>query len=136
MKVSRWWIATAVLISALMVVLGVGNLTEDDGGPLHGRIIFAAVLILGAVLVVAGLILRRRRPALGAKLVAVGVLPGASGLAFFWFPPAAVVGALAIATAVAAANESTERPTKGAITAFSVVAVASVAVVVVGAGLS
>jgi hypothetical protein len=119
-----------------MVILGVGNLVEDDGGPLYGRIIFSAVLALGASLVVAGLIVRRNRPALGAKLVAIGVLPGASGLAFFWFPPAAVVGALAIATAVAAANDSAERPTRGVVTAFSLAAVASVAVVVVAAGVS
>jgi hypothetical protein len=57
-------------------------------------------------------------------------------LAFFWFPPAAVVGALAIATAVAAANDSAERPRRGAVTAFSLAAVASVAVVVVAAGVS
>ena len=136
MKVSRWWIVSAALISALMVVLGVGNLVEDDGGPLSGRIIFAAVLALGASLVVAGLIVRRSRPALGAKLVAIGVLPGASGLAFFWFPPALVVGALAIATAVAAAKDSTERPTRNAITAFSAAAVVSVAVVLAAAGIA
>jgi len=99
---SRWWLWTAGLIGALMVMLGVGNLIEDDGGPLYGRVLFAAVLIAGAALIVAGIRMRTDRPELGSRLVAVGVLPGASGIALFWFPPAVAVGVLALATSVAA----------------------------------
>ena len=107
MNGSRWWHWSAGLIAVLMVVLGAGNLIEDDGGPLYGRIIFAAVLVGGASLVATGILNKRSRPELSNKLVALGVLPGAAGIAFLWFPPAVAVGILAIMTSVAAYRERT-----------------------------
>ena len=86
----------------MMVALGVGNLIEDDGGPLYGQILFAAVLIGGAIAIAVGIRLRANRPRQGSRLVAAGVLPGASGIALFWFPPAVAVGVLAVASSIAA----------------------------------
>lgn len=102
MKSGRWWIWTAAVIAALMAALGVGNLIEDDGGPLYGRLIFAAVLIGAAVLVAAGIRKRSTDVVLGNRMIGLGVLPGSVGIAFFWFPPAAGVGILALVTSVAA----------------------------------
>lgn len=106
MNVSKWWIWSAGVIGLLMIALGVGNLIEDDGGPLWGQIIFAAVLFAGAVLIAAGIWTRQSRPGLGSRLVAIGVLPGVSGVALFWFPPAVAVGLLALASSVAAYADS------------------------------
>lgn len=106
MNASKWWIWSAAVIAVLMVTLGVGNLIEDDGGPLWGQIIFAAVLVAGAVLVASGIWVRKNRPQLGSRLVAIGVLPGVSGVALFWFPPAVAVGLLALASSIAAFADS------------------------------
>ena len=97
MKV-RWWMVTAPAIGVLMVMLGIGNLVEEDGGPLYGQLVLLAFMVTGAALIVTGLVLQRRQPARASKLVALGVAPGAVGVAFFWFPPAAAVGILAIVT--------------------------------------
>ena len=106
MNVSKWWIWSAGTISLLMVALGVGNLVEEDGGPLYGRLIFAAVLVAGAALIASGIWTRRTRRELGSRLVAIGVLPGVSGVALFWFPPAVAMGLLALASRVAAFADS------------------------------
>ncbi len=106
MNSSKWWIWSAAVIAVLMLALGVGNLIEDDGGPLWGQIIFAAVLFAGALLIARGIRVRRSSPQLGSRLIAIGVLPGLSGLAFFWFPPAVAVGLLALASSIAAFADS------------------------------
>ncbi|HSG81084.1 MAG TPA: hypothetical protein VLC48_02445 [Gemmatimonadota bacterium] len=106
MNVSKWWIWSAGVTGLLMIALGMGNLIEDDGGPLWGQIIFAAVLFAGAVLIASGIWARRSRPELGSRLVAIGVLPGVSGVALFWFPPAVAVGMLALVSSVAAFADS------------------------------
>ena len=106
MNVSKWWIWSAGVIGVLMIALGVGNLIEDDGGPLWGQIVFAAVLITGAALITVGIWTRRTQPELGSRLVAIGVLPGVSGVALFWFPPAVAVGLLALASSIAAFADS------------------------------
>ena len=132
MNDSKWWLWSAGLIAVLMVMLGVGNLIEDDGGAIYGRILFAAVLIGGASLVAAGFAARASRPELSNKLVALGVLPGAAGIAFFWFPPAVAVGILAIMTSVAAYRELVEMPraTRAWSLAIAALAVAATAVTV------
>jgi hypothetical protein len=89
---------TAGAIGVLMVMLGIGNLIEEDGGPLYGQLILLAFMVTGAGLILAGLFLQRTQQARGSKLVALGVAPGAVGVAFFWFPPALAVGVLAIVT--------------------------------------
>ena len=106
MNVSKWWTWSAGVIGLIMIAVGVGNLVEDDGGPLWGQIVFAAVLIVGAVLIASGIWARRSQPQLGSRLVAFGVLPGVSGVAFFWFPPAVAVGLLALGSSVAAFADS------------------------------
>ena len=56
----------------------------------------------GAALIVTGLVLLSRNVPAGSRFIALGVLPGSVGIAFFWFPPAVAVGILAIATSWAA----------------------------------
>ena len=100
---TRWWHISAIVIGVLMLILGIGNLVDpDDTGPLYGQLILLAVMATGAVLVASGLVLVRRNQALGSKLVAIGVLPGSIGIAFFWFAPAVAVGILALFTSWAA----------------------------------
>jgi len=100
---TRWWTFSAPLIGALMLMLGIGNLVDpDDTGPLYGQLLLLAVMATGAALIVYGLALVRRNRPLGNRLVALGVLPGSVGIAFFWFPPAVAVGVLAVATSWAA----------------------------------
>jgi uncharacterized membrane protein HdeD (DUF308 family) len=109
---TRWWIVSAAAIGALMLMLGIGNLVDpDDTGPLYGQLILLAVMATGAALVVYGLVLVRRGQIRGSKLVALGVLPGSVGIAFFWFPPAVAVGILAVITSWAAfrSAENVER---------------------------
>ena len=113
MLVSRWWLWSAGLVGVMMVVLGVGNLIEDDGGPLYGRILFAAALIAAAALIGAGIRLRPGRPQLGSRLVGIGTLPGATAIAFFWSPPAVALGVLALATSITAFRNADGLPTAG-----------------------
>jgi hypothetical protein len=95
----RWWMITAGIIGGLMLMLGVGNLLDpEDTGPLYGKLALLAVMATGAGLIAYGLVLMRRNEARGAKFVALGVLPGSVGIAFFWFAPAVIVGILAIVT--------------------------------------
>jgi uncharacterized membrane protein HdeD (DUF308 family) len=101
---------SAVVIAGLMLMLGIGNLfNPEDTGPLYGKLLLLAVMATGAGLIGYGLVLRRRDESRGNKTVAVGVLPGMVGLAFFWFPPAVAVGVLAIATSWTAYREGVER---------------------------
>lgn len=103
----RWWMITAGIIGVLMVMLGVGNLLDpEDTGPLYGKLGLLAVMATGAGLITYGLVLMRRDESRGAKFVALGVLPGAVGIAFFWFPPAVLVGILAIVTSWMAFNSA------------------------------
>ncbi len=132
MKDERWWLGSAVLVAALMIALGVGNLIEDDGGPLYGKVIFAAVLIGGAALVGGGILVRRGDPNRGSRMVGIGVLPGALGIALFWFPPALAVGVLALITAVHAFRNS-ERVASGVQWSFYGLTVAALAVTFSGA---
>ena len=100
---TRWWTFSAAVIGVLMLMLGIGNLVDpDDTGPLYGQLILLAVMATGATMIVYGLVLVRRNQERGSKLVALGVLPGSVGIAFFWFPPAVVVGILALITSWAA----------------------------------
>lgn len=106
----RWWMASASVIGVLMLMLGLGNLIDDDGGPLYGQLVLLAFMATGAGLIVAGLAKLRRGDERGARFVSIGVLPGAVGIAFFWFPPAVVAGVLAIVTATAAGGFVSREP--------------------------
>lgn len=95
----RWWMITAGIIGVLMLMLGMGNLLDpEDNGPLFGQLALLTVMVTGAALIGYGLVVYRRNEARGGKIVSVGVLPGAVGIAFFWFPPAVAVGVLALVT--------------------------------------
>ena len=121
---TRWWTISAAVIGALMLMLGIGNLVDpDDTGPLYGQLLLLAVMATGAALIPLlylalvcligyGLVLVRRNQPRGSKLVALGVLPGTVGIAFFWFPPAVAVGMLALVTSWAAFH-SAEEPKHG-----------------------
>ena len=110
---TRWWTISAAVIGALMLMLGIGNLVDpDDTGPLYGQLLLLAVMATGAALIGYGLVLVRRNQPRGSKLVALGVLPGTVGIAFFWFPPAVAVGMLALVTSWAAFH-SAEEPKHG-----------------------
>ncbi|NND02474.1 MAG: hypothetical protein HKN91_06785 [Acidimicrobiia bacterium] len=106
MKNSPWWVWSAALIAGLMVLLGVGNLIDDDGGPLFGQIILLAVMAGAATLVAVGIRRRISDAKLGNRLIGLGVIPGVMGLALFWFPPAVAVGVLSIVTSVAAFRDA------------------------------
>ncbi len=106
---TRWWFVSAAVIGVLMLMLGIGNLVDpDDTGPLYGQLILLTVMATGAALVLSGLILLRRNQVQGSRLVAVGVLPGSIGIAFFWFPPAVAIGILALVTSWAAYRSGSE----------------------------
>ncbi len=102
----RWWRFAAGFIAVGFAVLGIGNMLEDDGGPLYGRIVAAAVAVAAALLIVAGLIIRRRNRRLGGAMIGVGTLPASVLIIFFWFPPVALVGVLAIVVTVRAFNDA------------------------------
>ena len=102
----RWWLYAAGLIAFGFAFLGIGNMLEDDGGPLYGRIVAAAVAVAAALLIAAGLIIRRRNRRLGSAMIGIGTLPASLLILFFWFPPVALVGVLAIVVTVKAFNDA------------------------------
>ena len=135
MKNARWWMWSAALVAVLMVVLGVGNLIDDDGGPLYGKLIFAAVLVGAAALVAVGVRRRSSDRVAGNRLIGIGVLPGASGIALFWFPPAVAVGVLALVTSVAAFRDAKSVPSAARATGYGAVLLVLV-LSVISVGLS
>jgi len=54
------------------------------------------------VVIVTGLIVRRRNIVLGSAMIGVGVLPGTFLIMMFWFPPVALFGLLCAAVAITA----------------------------------
>jgi len=105
----RWWRYAAAFIAVGFVFLGIGNLQGDDGGPLYGKVIAAAVAVGAAGLIVAGLAIRRRNTRVGSTLIGIGTLPASLLILFFWFPPVALVGVLAIAVTVIAFNDAAKQ---------------------------
>jgi hypothetical protein len=103
----NWWIALAVVIAPLEIAFGIGNLVEDDGGPLYGRVVAAVIFVAAGLLTLTGVALRARYPVAGSRMIAAGMLPMGAAVSIVWFPPAMVVGVLAIAIAVIAFRDST-----------------------------
>ena len=91
-----WWLIAAGFIGLAMAVFGIGNLLGDDGGPLYGKIVAAAVAVTSAGLIFGGLAVRDRNEVRGRLMIGGGVLPGTLLVALFWFPPVAAVGVLSI----------------------------------------
>lgn len=102
----RWWRIAAGFIAVGMAFLGIGNMLEDDGGPLYGRILAAALAVAAATLIIAGLTIRRRNQKLGSTMIGIGTLPATGLILFFWFPPVALVGVLAVVVTVKAFNDA------------------------------
>ena len=102
----NWWIGVAAAMAAMQTTFGFGNLVEDDGGAMPGRLIAFAIMVVGAALIVVGIAARQLGRTHGGALVGVGVLPSALGIAFLWFPPAVAYGILAILVAAIAFRDA------------------------------
>lgn len=105
---ANWWIVAAILIAPLEIAFGIGNLIEDDGGPLYGKVLAAVIFVAAGLLTLAGAAVRAHHPVAGNRMVAVGVLPMGAALSIVWFPPAMAVGVLAIGVSVVAFRDSTD----------------------------
>ncbi len=102
----RWWRIAAGFIAVGMAFLGIGNMLEDDGGPLYGRIVAAVVAVAAAMLIGTGLTIRGRNQKLSSTMIGVGTLPATGLILFFWFPPVALIGVLAVAVTGKAFNDA------------------------------
>lgn len=95
----KWWLYAAGFIGLAMAFLGIGNLQGEDGGPLYGKIVAAAVAGAFAGLILGGLAVRNRNVVRGNVMIGVGVLPATLLTSILWFPPVAAVGVLSILVA-------------------------------------
>ncbi|MGB7861576.1 MAG: hypothetical protein WBM90_13855 [Acidimicrobiia bacterium] len=105
-----WWRLLAPPLSLFTVFAGVGNLIEDTGGALFGRVAYAAGTVIGLCLVVGGLIVRRKNRNVGSTMIAFGVMPAFPMTIFFWFPPVAFLGVLSIVISVMAFIDAPKAP--------------------------
>lgn len=103
-----WWVVVAALMAAMQVVFAIGNLVEDDGGPLYGQLVLLAVMLTGAGLIASGITRRFRHRSGGSLLIAAGVLPSLLGISLVWFPPAVIYGLLALVVAYVAFRDASE----------------------------
>ncbi len=101
-----WWRLAAAMIGPIIAYLGIGDLMTPESGPLYGRIGAATAGVVGCIAIYAGLIIRRRKKMMGSYLIAAGTLPGTFLMVFFWFPPVALIGVLALAVVIAAAIDA------------------------------
>ncbi len=101
-----WWRLAAAMIGPIIAYLGIGDLMTPESGPLYGRIGAATAGVAGCTAIYAGLIVRRHKKAIGSYLIAAGTLPGTFLMAFFWFPPVALIGVLSLAVVIAAAVDA------------------------------
>lgn len=115
---ATWWRVGASVIAVGASVIAL-DIIVNDPGPMWKRLIGFGLLATSVVLVVAGLLLRRRDRRLGSTMVAVGVIPGIAPIVFFWFPPAVAFGLFSIAVFVFAVNDAAEagRPSPSGVTA-------------------
>ena len=90
---SNWWLVLAAIAGGVLVFIGVGLPFEDRTA---GAVAGGGVHAIAGVVVLAGLVARRRRPRRGDLMIAVGVLPL---LIWFW---TIVLPALAVAVMVPA----------------------------------
>jgi hypothetical protein len=100
-----WWRWTAALCSlATLVVFGGILIDSSDSGSILVRIGFAVLAAAGSTLVGVGIVKRDGHPA-SSMMVALGMVPAFGLIMFFWFPPIALTGILAIVVAGFAAND-------------------------------
>lgn len=111
---SDWWRLLAIPLALFVAVAGVGLPFEpqETAGPnwLAGAIAYAVVSVVGLGLVIAGLVVRRRNRKVGSTMIAVGVVPGFPMAIMIWFPPVALVGALAMAISIKAITDAPKAP--------------------------
>jgi uncharacterized membrane protein YfcA len=65
------------------------------------------------MLIGAGLTIRRRNQRLGSTMIGAGTLPATALILFFWFPPVALVGVLAVVVTVKAFNDADRQRREG-----------------------
>ncbi len=109
-----WWRILAVPLGMFLVFAGIGNALEPEttAGPdwRTGAALYAVATILGLVLVIAGLVVRKRSRKWGSTMIAVGVMPGFPLTIMMWYPPVALVGALSIAISMSAFIDAPKAP--------------------------
>ena len=65
------------------------------------------VSLVAGLVVIAGVVVRRRSSRrVGSAMIGLGVLPSVLPIVLFWFPPALLYGALAIAVSVTAFSDA------------------------------
>lgn len=99
----QWWMGVALVIGSAYLAFAAGNLSSswwDEEASLASAVISATGGLAMAALAVGGVLLRRRGNRLGSIGVAISALPASGALMFWWFPPAILAGALAIAVVV------------------------------------
>ncbi len=109
-----WWRLAAVLISVSVAALAVANLfaewTDDNQA---GNWALATAAIVGAALVLGGLVTRRGNKSRGSVMIGIGLLPTVMLMSVFWSAPLAATGTLALVIALFAfVNAMIERPAK------------------------
>lgn len=106
---SNWWLVLAAIAGGLQVAIGVVMPFEDrTAGAVAGGLAHATA----GLVVLAGIVVRRRRAKAGDLMIAVGVLPL---LTWFW---TVVLPALAVAVMVPALYDA-DRASDGAVDAVS-----------------
>jgi hypothetical protein len=101
-----WWLLGAALIAAVFAVVSLIDFVETDGTPFYERITEVAPLVVAAAVVFAGLAARTRSRRLGSTLIAIGTLPGAVAIIFFWHPGFVSFGLLSIAVITTAFTDA------------------------------
>jgi MYXO-CTERM domain-containing protein len=123
----NWWLVLAGLYALVEIAMGVGIALalEPDRQVNPGSVAGGSAIALGGLVIVAGLVLRRRRRVAGNALIALGSVPA---LPFFWMIVPTVLGLVVITAAAVDAAE--ERALHGAGPGRSPLAVAALVLAV------
>ncbi len=101
-----WWRWSALVVSAAALVGSIGLVGDnEDTSPIIWEILYLAATVIGAAMVTVGVV-RRHDLNAASVLVAIGVAPAFLFLMVLWFPPVALLGALAVAVSVTAAIDA------------------------------
>lgn len=101
---SGWWRVGAGFMALAQAVWAIGSHPLVDPDPNVGseQNLPSALYLAAAGLIVAGLVVRKNRKALGSAMIGIGVLPGTLAITILWMPPVALIGVLAVFVAGAA----------------------------------